>query len=185
MISLFLASALAADPVALRQIHGPGALLDLGSESLGVAVDVGPVLMGATYRYGATLGAEVGSRRPLGQGDTPWGLDVLGAVGLHALLATPGLALVATGELRGGFRGDHTHLTGGLVAPPGHRPAGTSPASRPTRPRGPSQLQGRSVVDRRTSPGREHAQHRRYTRSPREGRRVRSGLPLGEPVTSS
>jgi hypothetical protein len=117
MISLFLASALAADPVALRQIHGPGALLDLGSESLGVAVDVGPVLMGATYRYGATLGAEVGSRRPLGQGDTPWGLDVLGAVGLHALLATPGLALVATGELRGGFRGDHTHLTGGLVAP--------------------------------------------------------------------
>lgn len=117
MIALWLLTALASDPTALRQLHGePSVAADVGPQGISVAVDAGP-LVGLTVQPGAWVGAAVGGSRALTGADRTWGIDVTGAVGLAGLLATPGVALTATGAIRGGARDDRGQATLGLVLP--------------------------------------------------------------------
>jgi len=117
MIGWMVALALAADPAALRQVHDDGAVVDVSTEAVGVAADVGPVALGVDYRYGSYVGAHVGWRRTLTGGERSWGIDGVATTGLGGLLATPGVALLATGEVRGGFRNDQGQATFGVVVP--------------------------------------------------------------------
>ncbi len=117
MIGWLLTVALGADPAALRQLHGEGGVVDVGTEATGVAASVGSVVVGVDYAYGAYVAGHVGQRRVLLGEEQGWGLDGLGAVGLAGLLATPGVALVATGELRGGVRDERGQATLGLLVP--------------------------------------------------------------------
>jgi hypothetical protein len=109
--------ALAADPAALRQLHGTVAVADVSTEAVGVAADLGPVLVAVEHAYGSYVAAHAGKTTPLTAEDRPWGIDGIGAVGLAGLVATPGVALIATGELRGGFRDERGQATLGLVVP--------------------------------------------------------------------
>lgn len=117
MISLLLATALAADPAALRQIDGEGLLIDVSSEAVGIGVARHDLRLAASYAYGSHVALHVGTLRPLVGAERTWGVDAVLAGGAAALLATPGVALVATGELRAGARGDDGQATLGLVTP--------------------------------------------------------------------
>lgn len=114
---LLLGLALASDPTALRQLHGePAAAVDVGSEGLSVAADVGP-LVGVHWRPDTWIGAAVGQSAALTGKDRPWGIDGTVAAGVGGLLATPGVALTLTGAVRGGVRNDRGLATLGLVVP--------------------------------------------------------------------
>ena len=116
MIALLLGAALASDPAALRQLGEDAAGVDVGTEGLGVAVDLGPRL-GVQLAPGSAVFGHIGWAAPLVGEDRPWGLDGGVGVGAGALLATPGAALLAFGELRGGLRGERGLATLGLISP--------------------------------------------------------------------
>lgn len=113
----WLALALAADPVATRMVDGRGILVDVGTDSVGVAGDFGPVVIGAHYGYGEHVAVHAGVHRVLLGADRTWGVDGVVAGGLAALVATPRVALTATGEVRAGARTDTHQATLGLVVP--------------------------------------------------------------------
>ncbi|MFT4628469.1 MAG: hypothetical protein ACI8PZ_007164 [Myxococcota bacterium] len=117
MIGLWIAAAMAADPAALRQVQAGGGAADLSTEAVGVAADVGPVLLAVDHAYGSYVAAHVGVRRALVGADRPWGLDAVASGGLAGLLATPGVALLGMGEIRGGVRDDRGQATLGVVLP--------------------------------------------------------------------
>lgn len=117
MICLLIAAAFASDPVALRQVHEGTAVVDVGTDALAVAADIGPMRLSAQYAPHANVAVHVGLGRTLAGEDRLWGIDAVGAVGIAGLLATPGVALIATGELRAGLRNDNGQATLGLVVP--------------------------------------------------------------------
>ena len=117
MIALLLPTALAADPAALRQIDGHGVLMDVSSEAVGIGVARGELRLAASYGYESHVALSVGTLLPLVGAERTWGIDAVVAGGAAALLATPGVALTATGELRAGARNERGQATLGLVTP--------------------------------------------------------------------
>jgi hypothetical protein len=117
VISVLLAVALASDPVALRQVHDTSAVVDVGTDALAVAADMGPIRLSAQYAHHANVAVHAGLGRALVGEDRLWGIDGVGALGLALLTATPGVAIVATGEIRGGVRNGNGQATVGLVIP--------------------------------------------------------------------
>lgn len=118
-VGLLLAgSAEAADPAALRLLHGEeaGVAVDVGTTGLSLGADLGP-LVGLTVDPGAWVGAALGTSVPLNDPERPWGGELSLAGGAAALLATPGVALTGTAALRGGLRTERLLLTGGLLSP--------------------------------------------------------------------
>lgn len=117
MIAWLLALAFAADPAALRQVRDGSGVVDVSTDAIGVAAYVGPVDIGVDYAYGVYVAGNLGWRRRLTGADRSWGIDAVATAGLAGLMATPGVALLGSGELRGGLRHDHAQATVGLVVP--------------------------------------------------------------------
>lgn len=117
MMPLLMAVALASDPVALRQVHNSSAVVDIGTDAVAVAADIGPIRISAQYAHHANVAVRAGLGRALIGEDRLWGVDGVIALGVAGLTATPGVALVATGELRGGVRNGDGQATLGLVMP--------------------------------------------------------------------
>jgi hypothetical protein len=117
VITLLLGFAFASDPVALRQVHDGSAVVDVGTDALAIAVDLGPIRLSAQYAPHANIAVHAGWGRALVDDGRLWGVDAVGAVGIAALVATPGVAVVATGEIRGGMRDTNGQATLGMVVP--------------------------------------------------------------------
>ena len=107
----------AADGSALRQLPTDGQfVVEVGMDNAGIAVDVGKARVAVDLGYGSYIGAHLGGIRELTSKGS-WGIDAVGNVGVAALLATPGVAVMGTGELRGGVRDERHRITGALVVP--------------------------------------------------------------------
>jgi hypothetical protein len=116
VILLLWSWSFAADPAALRQLGERRAAVDLGTHGVGTAVPLTDTMgVSVQHGYGSYLSAHVGGLRAVGE--RPWGVDLGWTLGAAVLTATPGAALLASGELRAGRRDDAGEATLGLVVP--------------------------------------------------------------------